>query len=159
TSLTLSSGDLTKITNPDLGVRTFTYSSHRMTDDQYGPNLETNYAYTSYGTVGTITLGTSNSPTTVTFNPVILQGIGTTAKAGAIFGSTTDAVGAVSQWQVDSRSKPVQMIQADGSGAKYTYDSNGYLKTVADALNRVTTYTNDAQGYQTKVAYADGTSI
>jgi hypothetical protein len=44
----LSSGDLTKLTNPDGGLRTFTYDgSGHLTRDQYGPNLEANYTYQS----------------------------------------------------------------------------------------------------------------
>jgi uncharacterized protein RhaS with RHS repeats len=56
TTLTLASDDLVNITNPDGGVRTFTYDgNHLLTRDQYGPNLESNYQYTGFGTVGTIT--------------------------------------------------------------------------------------------------------
>ncbi len=164
TTLTLSSGDLTKITDPTGGVHTFTYDSDsRLTREQFGPNVESNYAYTSYGTVGTVTLGTTTyggvtNPTRSVVSPVIIQGVGTTPAAGTVYGSVTDAVGAVTKVNVDSRGRAQEVVDALGVGVQYTY-SSGYVTKVTDALNRVTTYTRDAQGYVTKVTNPDLTSM
>ncbi len=159
TTLTLSSGDMTKITDPTGGVHTFTYDADsRLTREQVGPNVESNYAYTGYGTVGTVTLGTSSSPTRTVVSPVIVQGIGNTPAAGTVYGSVTDAVAAVTKVNVDQRGRTQEVIDATGPGTQLTYTS-GYVTKSTDALNRVTTYTRDAQGYVTKVTHPDLTSI
>ena len=104
-------GDLTKITDPTGGARTFTYDgSHRLTRDQYGPNMEANYAYTSYGTVGTITqgavtVGGVTNPTRSVVSPVIIQGIGTTPVSGTVYGSITDALNNTRRVAVDARGR------------------------------------------------------
>jgi YD repeat-containing protein len=162
--LTLSSGNLVNITNPDGGVRTFTYDgNHLLTRDQYGPNLESNYAYTGFGTVGTITqgaitVGGVSNPTRVTVNPAILTGVGTTPGVGKPYGSTTDGLGSTRRLLVDPEGRPMQSIAAEGTAGNTTY-SDGYVTTQADAQGRVTTYTNDTEGYPTRIDFPDGTWV
>src|SRR5207253_6151308 len=57
TTLTLSSGNLTAISNPDGGVRTLTYDgNHRVTHHDFGM-LENGWTYTSAGVLDQVTDG------------------------------------------------------------------------------------------------------
>jgi YD repeat-containing protein len=163
TTLTLSSGDLVKVTNPDNGVHTFVDDgSHRLTQEQFGPNLENNDDYTSAGVLGTLTCGATpvNGVTTVSRTvPVPLAGVGlSTLATGDAMASSADPTGHVTRERFDPSGRVVQTVNAEGGVTRYEY-TNGYLTKVTDPLGRVTSYTNDAQGYVTKLTLADGSVL
>lgn len=96
---------------------------------------------------------------------------------------TTTPVGRQSQLFIDDQSRPVSLIasgfarvdyaydslgrlamvtQDDGSEARNTtlaYDSDGYVSSITDALNRIVYFENDPVGRVTKQALPDGREI
>jgi YD repeat-containing protein len=91
-------------------------------------------------------------------NPAILTGVGTTPGVGRPYGSTTDGLGSTRRLLVDPEGRPMQSIAAEGTAGNTTY-SDGYVTTQADAQGRVTTYTNDSEGYPTRIDFPDGTWV
>ncbi len=147
TTLTLSSGNLTAITNPDGGVMTLSYDSyHHLTQEQYGL-LQNNWAYTSAGTLATYTWGAASAggvsnPSVTTVQPAITQGLGTLV-AGAVYGSTTDPDGDTTKEQFNVLADVTQGVAANGGVTNYVYTS-GYLTSETDPLGRTTTYAVDS---------------
>src|SRR5207302_8369 len=128
----LSSGNLASITDPDGGVRTFTYnSSHQLTNDTF-VTLQNNYAYGNGNILTTITLGSSSSPSVSKISPAVLQGFYTPGQmgqpspsvAGPIQAKLTDPDTHVTAWQLDGQGRPLQIIAADGSITQYTRDAS-----------------------------------
>src|SRR5205807_1290765 len=105
TTLALSSGSLSTITDPDGGVRTFTYVSSRLTNDTFGM-LQRGYSY-SNGAAATITWGSSNGPSKSKLSPATVQGIyvaqpmgaPSPSAAGPIQATLTDPNTHVTAWQ------------------------------------------------------------
>src|SRR5262249_16656851 len=115
TTLALSGGDLTSVTNPDGGVHTFAYDgSHHLTQEQFGTRLENNWAYTSAGVVGTYTWGAVSvggvtNLSRTTYQPAATAGLNALVD-GTVFASSTDPTAHTSQVQLDSVGRTLQQI-------------------------------------------------
>jgi YD repeat-containing protein len=161
TTLTLSSGDLTKVTNPDGGLHSFTYSSHRVTNEQFG-GLENNWAYTSAGTVGTFTWGATTvggvtNTSRTTYLPAVTRGLSAPV-SGTAFASSTDPTSHTEKAELDSSGRTLQDVAPDGGTSTYTY-SSGFLATETDPLGRTTSYARDASQYVTRTTLPDGSVV
>ncbi len=162
TTLTLSSNNLTAITNPDGGVVTLSYDAHhRLEQEQYGL-LVNNWAYSSAGTLGTYTWGASavggvSNPSVTTVQPAITQGMGTLV-AGAVYGTTTDPDGDTTKEAFDLQGNVVQTVAANGGVTSEVY-TNGYVTSETDPLGRTTTYARDGLGYVTQETFPDGSMV
>ncbi|MEW5251430.1 hypothetical protein, partial [Microbulbifer discodermiae] len=77
--------------------------------------------------------------------------------------STTNALGQVeSVLEYDAAGRPLRVQDANGLQIHFTYTPRGWLKTAtakATAGDRVTSYTYDAVGQVTNIAYPDGSDI
>jgi YD repeat-containing protein len=163
TTLVLSGGTLSTVTNPDGGVHTFTYDTNKhVTQEQFGPNLQNNWAYTSAGVVGTYTWGAVSvggvtNLSRTTYAPAATVGSGSLAD-GTVWGSSTDPTSHTSKEQLDSVGRTLQQIAPDGGITANTY-SNGYVATVSDPLGRTTTFARDSAGYVTQTTLPDGSLL
>src|SRR5262249_54367385 len=131
TTLAYSGTNLTSITDPGGGQQTFSYEgSHHLTGDTFA-NTQTVWAYTSAGTVGTFTWGSStgpggaSNPSTTKYSPALTQGLNSLL-AGTVWGSQTDPDGNTTAAQLDSQGLVLQNLNADGGLATYSY-SNGFV--------------------------------
>jgi RHS repeat-associated protein len=164
TTLTLSSGNLSAITNPDGGLHSFTYDANkRLTNEAFGA-LQNNWSYSASGALGTIIWGSSPSPSVSTLSPVSVQGLAPssgngTPVAGTVLASLTDPDTHVTAWQLDAQGRPLQQIAADGDITQWTRDpSTTWVTKVTDPLNRVTTFVRDSAGYVTQETLPDGST-
>src|SRR5262249_40752955 len=165
TTLTLSSGDLTAVTNPDGGVHTFSYdgSTHRLTREQCGAYVENNWAYTSAAVLGTMTQGATsvggvtNLDRTVP-GPANVQGLSALVAGTMVYASSTDPTAHVEKWSLDAQGRPLVYIAGDGGKTVWGY-TNGYMTKETDALNQITTLTRDGSGYITKEELPDGSVL
>jgi RHS repeat-associated protein len=163
TTFAYSGTNLTQITNPDGGVHTFAYdTNHRVTSETFA-NLQNGWAYSTAGTLATITWGSSTgpggaaNPSTTAVNPLVVQGLNALV-AGTPQASVTDPDGHTTRWQLDSQGRPLQTIAADGGVIQDAY-SNGFLTSKTDPLGRTTTYALDSKGYVTQETLPDGSTI
>ena len=157
TTLAYSSGNLTQVTNPDGGTPTFTYDgSHRMTGETFA-NLQDSWAYGSSGALGTMTWGSSGSPSVTTYLPLLAQGLSAAAR-GPVSATVTDALGYTTNWQLDGQGRTLQETAANGEVTTWKRDANGYVTSTTDPDGRTTTYALDTAGYTTQVTNPDGTT-
>src|SRR5207247_8226685 len=121
------SGDLTNLTNPDGGLRTFTYdSSHRMTNDKFSL-LNATFAYdANNGTLSTVTLDTS---VTLGVSPANEPALTTsTAKnANQTVAVLTDALSRATTYTLNTLGQPIQIQTADGATRQWTRDFAGSM--------------------------------
>src|SRR5262249_39559038 len=117
TTLTLSNGALASIKNPDGGLDSFTGTS-----ETFGL-LQNNWGYTS-GMLGTITQGSSSSPSVSTLTPLAAQGLGAGAKWTSVAAQATlsDPNHHVTSWQLDAQGRLLQQTAADGGITQFTRD-------------------------------------
>jgi YD repeat-containing protein len=162
TTLSLSSGNLTQVTNPDGGVHTFAYDgSHHLTGETFA-NLQNNYAYSASGALATITWGSGSSPSVSALSPALVQGLAQaggsgTPAIGTVQATLTDPDSDVTAWQLDGQGRPLQQVAADGGITQWTRDpSTTWVTKLTDPLGRVTTYALDSFGYPTLVTLPDG---
>jgi RHS repeat-associated protein len=161
TTLSLdASGNLTKVTNPDGGVHTFTYDSgHRMTGETFG-GTQNEWAYSASGALATITWGATtgaggvSNPSVTKLTAAAVQGL-STPYDGTVLATATDGLNHTTSTQLDGQGRPLQEIAADGSTTTWARDANGRVTAVTDALNRTTTYALDSQGYVTQTTLPD----
>ncbi len=147
---------LKQITNPDGGVHSFAYDSHdRVTGETFGL-LKNGWSYTSSGEVGSITEGSSGSPSVWNITSLGSQGLTTLVSEG-LWVSETDPLGHQTQEKLDSQGRVTQVLAADGGIWQYSY-SNGFLNSATDPLGRTTTYARDSQGYVTQETLPDGST-
>ncbi len=147
TTLVLASSNLTKITNPDGGVHTFAYDSlHHVTGETFGL-LQNSWAYTSGGTVGTITQGSGSSPQVMKVSAIGAQGLSAFV-AGAVWGTVTDPNSHKTSEQLDANGRVTQKLNADGGLWQFSY-GNGFVTSQTDPLGLITTFARDTQGYVT----------
>jgi RHS repeat-associated protein len=161
TTLTLSSGNLASITNPDGGVQTLSYDSgHRLTQQQLGLREDV-WAYNSAGVLSTMTQGgptlPGNSPSNTCFSPALTQGLNALV-AGTVQGISTNADNASVIEQLDGQGRTLNVTDGDGGTMTMTYN-NGFLNGESDPLGRFTTYSLDSSGYVTKATLPDGSVI
>jgi YD repeat-containing protein len=154
--------NLTQVTNPDGGAHTFAYDGSRRVTGETFANLNNAWAYTSSGTLGTFTWGSSgpSNPSNTLVSPIAVQGLvaasGTGAAADGVAQATdTDPDGHKTLWQLDAVGRPLQQVAGDGGVTNWTYN-NGYVATVTDPLGRTTTYARDSAGYVTQATLPDG---
>jgi RHS repeat-associated protein len=163
TTLTLNSGNLAVIANPDGGLHSFTYdASAHLTQELFG-SLQNNYAYSASGAVATITFGSSTSPSTLAVAPAALQGLAPasgngTPAIGSALASVTDPANNTAGWVLDPVGRLIQQIASDGGITQWQRNSSGYVTLLTDPLNRVTTFQRDSAGYITQETLPDGTS-
>src|SRR5262249_53975017 len=105
----------------------------------------------------TMTWGGSGSPSTLSLDPDVIQGLSALVP-GTPRATFTDALGHKDRWQLDTRGRPTEHLAADGGESTWARDGNGRGTGATDPLGRATTYTLDAKGYVTQESYADGTS-
>jgi RHS repeat-associated protein len=153
--------NLTSITNPDGGTHTFAYdTSNHLTSETFG-GTQNNWAYTSYGTLGTFTWGSltgpggASNPSTTTVVAADTQGLAG-VYANTVTASTTDGNGRLTGYQLDSQGRTLARTNPDGGTMSYAYNSNGFLTTQTDELGRTTTYALDSKGYVTQTTLPDG---
>jgi RHS repeat-associated protein len=155
TTLALSSGNLTQVTNADGGVHSFAYDSlHHATAETDGL-LQNAWQYTSGGPVGTITWG-SGSASVSEVTPEAVSAL-TTAVAGSVHGSLTDPDGHTTLEWLDANGRLTQEVDADGGLWKDGY-SSGFLTSQTDALGRITSYALDAKDFVTLETLPDGST-
>jgi YD repeat-containing protein len=155
TTLTLSGGALASIKNPDGGTDSFTGGP--ITNETFGM-LQNNWGYSS-GMLGTITQGSSSSPSVSYPTPVAAQGLGASSKWTSVAAQATlkDPNNHVTSWQLDAQGRLLQQTAADGGITQYTRDgTTTWVTKVTDPLNRVTTLTRDSSGYVTQATLPDG---
>jgi RHS repeat-associated protein len=160
TTLTLSGGNLSSITNPDGGLDTFTYSGKLLQSEAFGL-LQNQWAEQS-NLLGTFTWGASGSPSVTKVKPVAAVGLynyngSTNWGLNTAQASVTDPNSHVTAWQLDSAGRPLQEVAADGGITQWTRDgTTTWVTKVTDPLGRVTTYTRDSSGYVTQETLPDG---
>jgi RHS repeat-associated protein len=148
-TLTISSGDLTEIEDPDGRVESYSYSDDLMTADQLGDaaspssNVYTSWDY-SNGLVDAETSGDSavSEDETATIQPFGSAPFGT-APAGEQWGSVTDPDGNTTWYLNDSYGRPMQQINPDGGISTWDLDLSGLPTIMVDALGNTTTYAYD----------------
>jgi YD repeat-containing protein len=167
-----SGTNLTQVTDPDGGVHTFAYDgSHHVTGDTFG-GLQDGWAYTSAGTLGTMTWGSATGPGGATnlsqtaYTPAVLDGLNALLASGLLGGapaSQKNPDGHTTYLQLDGSGRPLQGLVPDGG----PYDAVGNLtsstdplghssSTQYDKLDRATVQT-DALGHGITITYdADG---
>ncbi|MFO0969603.1 MAG: RHS repeat-associated core domain-containing protein [Gemmataceae bacterium] len=150
------SGDLASITNPDTGVHSFTYSSHRVTSETFGDHLANQWHYDSAGFLDQYTWGGSSSPSVYTIVAAASVGLAALAK-GEAKATVTDALSFVTQYRFDDNNRLLQEIAPNGAKTTYTRDSAGYVTQIVDPLQRTTSYTRDAKEYVTRETLPDTT--
>ena len=69
----------------------------------------------------------------------------------------TDALGNVTEYQLDGQGRLLEQIAANG-GVTLQGWNNGYLTSTTDPDGRTTTYALDSDGYTTQVTNPDGTT-
>jgi RHS repeat-associated protein len=121
-----------------------------------------------WGTLGTYTWGSSASPSTTVYSPVVVQGAGVynqaaqqvqgTAAVGPVQATATDALGDTTAWLLDAQGRPLVQTAADGGVTTWTW-GNGYLATLTDPDGRTTTYQRDPQGYATLTYLPGGATL
>jgi RHS repeat-associated protein len=161
TTLSLSSGVLSSITNPDGGADNFVYSGNFLTSESFGI-LSKSWAYGS-NMVSSITLGGSGTPNKSLLKPAAAvglwgyQGSSNNYIGGPVQGKLTDPNSHVLAWQLDGQGRPLQEVAQDGGVTVWTRDANTtWVTKVTDLLNRVTTYVRDSAGYVTQESLPDG---
>src|SRR5262249_4308666 len=142
TTLTLSSGKLTTIRNPDNGLRTFSYeaSTNRLTNENFATESRS-WAYSS-GRVSSATAGTGGDATTKTITPAAVQGLSALV-AGEPQAVMTDGLSHSVKTTLDASGRPLQQLAGDGGLWVWTRDNQGRVTKETDPLNRVTTYLRD----------------
>jgi YD repeat-containing protein len=163
TTLSYSGTNLTQITDPSGGTDTYTYdSAHHATGETFG-NTQNSWAYNSSGALATITTGGSGSPTVEKLAPAMLQGL-SSLNVGDVYAVETDpALGAstytyATKIEMNLAGETTKEIAADGGVTQYGLNSDGYVTTVTDPMNRTTTYALDSDGYVTQTTYPDSTT-
>ncbi len=150
-----ASSNLTQVANPDGGVHTFAYdASHHVTGETFA-NLQNGWSY-SNGALATMTWGNSSSPSVTGYVPAAAQGLSAAVRSGVA--QQTDALGDVTQWQLDAQGRPTQETAPNGAVTTWKRDANGYMTAATDPLGRTTTYQLDGSGYVTQQTNADGST-
>src|SRR5262249_20140061 len=99
TTRAYSGSKLTQVTNPDGGLHTVAYDgNHHVTGETFA-NLQNSWSY-SNGALATMTWGGSGSPSATGYTPAAVQGLSAAARSGVA--QQTDALGNVTQWQLDA---------------------------------------------------------
>ena len=131
TTLAYSSGNLTQVTNPDGGTPTFTYDgTHRMTGETFA-NLQDSWAYGSSGALGTMTWGSSGSPSATTYLPLLAQGLSAAAR-GPVIGAADRCLGQRDRVPVG---RPGPALQAD-RGQRRRHDLEAGTQRLSDLDHR-----------------------
>jgi RHS repeat-associated protein len=155
TTLAYSGSNLTQVTNPDGGVHTFAYDgNHHVTGETFA-NLQNSWSY-SNGALATMTWGSNGSPSVTGYSPAAVQGLSAAVRSAVA--QQTDALGDVTQWQLDAAGRPTQQTAPNGAVTTWKRDGNGYVTSTTDPLRRTTTLALDAAGYTTQVTNPDATS-
>ncbi|MFL5242523.1 MAG: SBBP repeat-containing protein [Gemmataceae bacterium] len=155
-ALDVTTNKLTQITNPDGGVHTFAYDTNKRLTGETFANTQHGWAYAASGTLNTMTLGSSTSPTVSVLSPAGVQGLGSTLVVGSALAKLTDPLNHITYEGLDAHGRPTLAIAADGGQTQFVRDANGYISSSTDPLNRTTTLVRDAQGYVTLQTLPDG---
>ncbi len=130
-----SSGNVTRITNPDGGQRNFTYdTSHRLTGESFA-GLTNTWTYSS--TTGTLQSMEAGSGGTTYLTPAVLSGLGSAA-FGVASATVTDPLSRVTITKMDDQGRTIEMRDATGGVWTWTRDSNGRVSSQTDAMGRTT---------------------
>jgi YD repeat-containing protein len=112
TTLVLSGGNLASITNPDTGLHSFAYDTgHRVTGETFG-GLQNSWAYRSTGQVGTVTWGSSSSPSSTVVVPAVVRGLTTAVPLPLATAAVTDANGHTTSFALDWGGRPTVVTAA-----------------------------------------------
>ncbi len=150
-----ASNNLTQVTNPDGGVRTFTYDASHHVMGQTFANLQNEWSYTN-GALATLTWGSGSSPSVTGYVPAAVQGLSAAVRLAAA--QQTDALGDVTQWQLDAQGWPTQETAPNGGVTTWARNASGYVTATTGPLGRTTTFALDGAGYVTQQTNPDGTT-
>ena len=146
------SGDLASVSNPDTAVRTFNYSSHRMTGDALAGITDTWGYDPASGTLRTVQAGTGGTTTAIAS---ATRGLGTLWR-GKPQAQATDPLSRTTTTSLDARGRALSQRAPDGGTTTWTLDAAGRVVSVKDPLNRTTGYVRDAAGYVTSTSLPGG---
>lgn len=166
-------GKLTKIINPDLSIRSYSYDEMGRTvlsvDEEgletalvYSPTGQivainegghlSSYEYDANGNLitsvdalgGTSTYSYDSENRLISLTDEAVRKTEYTYDPVGRLTSTTDALGNVTQFFYDSVGNLISRTSADGNVTSYSYDAMGHLVSETDALGNTTTYKYDA---------------
>src|SRR5262249_34825582 len=143
----------------DSSLRSFTYSSHQLTNAAWGPQSTTLAYDSTTGAASTVTLDSAVQKV----SPALSQGLATTPakSASQAVGVLTDALNHPSTYTLNSWGQTTQLQTADGVTLKWQRDFAGQTAVFTDGLGHATTSLFDygsGKGDRTQVQFADGTS-
>ena len=161
-----SNGNLTQITDPDGAITQYGYSTpanHLITAETSPNNHTATVAYDSFNRFSSETLFDGISVTSLV--PAVKDGLiaaggsGSVVPAASYTGSLTDPNGHTVTLVYDAvRGRPLSVTDANVNTTTYSYNSNDWLASVVNPLNRGTSYAYDSRGDVTQITRADNSS-
>jgi RHS repeat-associated protein len=153
-----SSHDLTLITDAAGGLHTYSYSAANELTGEMSGLMSESFGYDTAG----LAVSTSTGLGTTTFEPGMVDGIGTADEAKLnltyVIAYYYDPLGNLTKYWYNSYGQ--EMVIRDPLGALQTYerDVNGYITQYTDAMGNTTDYTVNSVGQITSETRPDGSS-
>jgi RHS repeat-associated protein len=147
-------GRLTEIQDPDQRRTTYGYDGKPISETVGARTRGFSYR-SGTDTVETWVEGEGETATTMTLFPAVeLQGL----SGGPLKAFVTDGLGNLTSWELDERGRPLRRVAPGGGASTWTRNASSWVTSFTDPLQRITTYTRDAQGYVTLEQRPDGSS-